>query len=107
MSYVVTEDCIKCKYTDCVEICPVDAFREGTLMLVIDPDICIDCGVCEPECPIHAIQFDLQAGPRWTSLNRELSAQWPTITSRREPLEGAQLQRGVAGKARFVVPEAG
>ncbi|MET0312198.1 MAG: ferredoxin FdxA [Burkholderiaceae bacterium] len=103
MSYVVTEACIKCRYTDCVEICPVDAFREGPLMLVIDPDTCIDCGVCEPECPISAIQFDLQAGPRWTALNRRLAAQWPEITSRREPLEGADASREEPGKLRFVM----
>ena len=58
MTFVVTEACIKCKYTDCVEVCPVDCFYEGENMLVIDPDQCIDCGVCEPECPIDAIQAD-------------------------------------------------
>ena len=58
MTYVVTESCIKCKYTDCVEICPVDCFYEGPEFLVIDPDECIDCGLCEPECPVEAIYAD-------------------------------------------------
>ncbi len=63
MTYVVTEACIKCKFMDCVEVCPVDCFYEGENMLVIDPDVCIDCGVCEPECPPEAIKADTEIGP--------------------------------------------
>jgi ferredoxin len=81
MTYVVTEACIKCKYMDCVEVCPVDCFYEGEVMLVINPDECIDCGVCEPECPIDAILPDTEpeAEP-WLQLNRDYSAGWPNIT---------------------------
>src|SRR5262249_38999435 len=70
MTYVVTEVCIRCKYTDCVEVCPVDCFYEGENMLVIHPDECIDCGVCEPECPVDPIQPDTQSGlDFWADLN--------------------------------------
>jgi ferredoxin len=62
MTYVVNESCIKCKYMDCVEVCPVDCFYEGENMLVIHPDECIDCGVCEPECPVEAIKPDTEPG---------------------------------------------
>jgi ferredoxin len=78
MTYVVTEACIKCKYMDCVEVCPVDCFYEGENMLVINPDECIDCGVCEPECPPKAIVPDTEKGmEQWLELNRTLSTQWP------------------------------
>ena len=74
MTYVVTEDCIKCKYTDCVEVCPVDCFYEGENMLVIHPDECIDCGVCEPECPADAILPDTDPdATKWIELNRDYS----------------------------------
>ena len=73
MTYVVTEACIKCKYMDCVEVCPVDCFYEGENMLVINPDECIDCGVCEPECPPNAILPDTEKGlEKWLELNRSL-----------------------------------
>ena len=86
MTYVVTEACIKCKYTDCVEVCPVDCFYEGENMLVISPDECIDCGVCEPECPIDAIKpdTDTDAAEKWLELNREYAEQWPNI-ARKNP----------------------
>ena len=72
MTYVVTEACIKCKYTDCVEVCPVDCFYEGENMLVIHPDECIDCGVCEPECPADAIKPDTEPGlEKWLEVNTE------------------------------------
>ena len=72
MTYVVTENCIKCKYMDCVEVCPVDCFYEGENMLVIHPDECIDCGVCEPECPAEAIKPDTEPGlEKWLELNAE------------------------------------
>ncbi len=99
MSYVVTEDCIRCKYTDCVAICPVDAFREGEVMLVIDPHVCIDCGVCEPECPVGAIAFDQQAGPQWRELNDRYARLWPVITVPRPAPADAAVFHGMAGKA--------
>jgi ferredoxin len=83
MTFVVTEACIKCKYTDCVDVCPVDAFREGRNMLVIDPDDCIDCAVCVPECPVDAIfaEEDVPSDQQdFTPLNAELAPRWPTIT---------------------------
>lgn len=83
MTYVVTENCIKCKYMDCIEVCPVDCFYEGENMIVINPDECIDCGVCEPECPIEAIVPDTAPGAEdWVNQNREYSEKWPNITRR-------------------------
>ena len=81
MTYLVTENCIKCKFMDCVEVCPVDCFYEGENFLVINPDECIDCGVCEPECPAEAILPDTEDGlDEWLDLNTRLSASWPNIT---------------------------
>ncbi len=83
MAYVVTESCIKCKYTDCVEVCPVDCFREGPNMLVIDPDECIDCTLCVPECPVEAIfeEGDVpEAQKEFIERNRELARAWQPIT---------------------------
>ena len=81
MAHVVTNKCVKCKFTDCVEVCPVDCFYEGENMLVIHPDECIDCGVCEPECPVDAIKPDTEPGlDKWLELNREYSEKWPNIT---------------------------
>ena len=85
MTYVVVENCIKCKYMDCVEVCPVDCFYEGENMLVIHPDECIDCGVCEPECPAEAIKPDTEPGlDKWLTLNAEMAQAWPNITIKRE-----------------------
>ena len=87
MAYVVTENCIKCKYTDCVEVCPVDCFHEGPNFLVIDPEECIDCTLCVPECPINAIyaEDDLPADmAQFLSLNAELAAEWPVITEKKD-----------------------
>jgi ferredoxin len=100
MSYVVTEACIKCKYMDCVEVCPVDCFYEGENFLVINPDECIDCGVCEPECPAEAIfpDSDNRAND-WKEPNRKLSAEWPNITRKGEPLPDADEWKGKTGKA--------
>lgn len=92
MPFVVTGKCIKCRYSDCVEVCPVDAFYEGENMLVINPDECIDCGVCEPECPIEAIKSDeeLSSGEqKWSDINTKFSALWPNITTSKGPLEAA------------------
>lgn len=88
MTFVVTENCIKCKYTDCVEVCPVDCFHEGPNFLVIDPDECIDCTLCEPECPINAIfaEDDLPDGQeQFLALNAELAQNWPVITQMKDP----------------------
>ncbi|MFZ4704204.1 MAG: ferredoxin FdxA [Candidatus Methylumidiphilus sp.] len=101
MPYVVTEACIKCKYTDCVEVCPVDCFYEGENMLVINPDECIDCGVCEPECPAEAIVPDTDAtAVQWLELNREYSTQWPNLTKKKDALPDADAAKGIADKYR-------
>ena len=85
MTYIVTENCIKCKYMDCVEVCPVDCFYEGDNMLVIHPDECIDCGVCEPECPADAIKPDTEPGlESWLKLNTDYASKWPNITSKKD-----------------------
>ncbi|MDG1905179.1 MAG: ferredoxin family protein [Arenicella sp.] len=92
MTYVVKEECIKCKYTDCVEVCPVDCFHEGPNFLVIDPEECIDCSLCEPECPVDAIvaDDDLEDNEQhYVALNTELSAIWPVITEQKDPLPDA------------------
>ena len=86
MTYVVTENCIKCKFMDCVEVCPVDCFYEGENFLVIHPDECIDCGVCEPECPAEAILPDTEpaANDHWLEINTKYAELWPNITQKRE-----------------------
>ena len=92
MTHVVTSACIQCKYTDCVAVCPVDCFHEGPNFLVIDPDACIDCGVCIPECPVDAIVEETALPPEqaeFIAINAELSRQWPVITQSREPLPDA------------------
>lgn len=104
MTYIVVDACIKCKYTDCVEVCPVDCFYEGENMLVIDPDECIDCGVCEPECPVEAIKPDTEDDPdsKWLKLNTEYAKSWPNITRRKDPPEDADAFVEETGKlARF------
>jgi ferredoxin len=91
MTYVVTEACIKCKYTDCVEVCPVACFHEGENMVVIDPETCIDCGVCVPECPAEAIMPDHGEGAeKWVEFNRKYAAQWPNITEPKFPFPDAK-----------------
>ena len=99
MTYIVTENCIKCKYMDCVEVCPVDCFYEGENMLVIHPDECIDCGVCEPECPAEAIKPDTEPGlDEWLKINTELAEKWPNITIKREPPADAKEHDGEPDK---------
>ncbi|MCT4635352.1 MAG: ferredoxin family protein [Rickettsiales bacterium] len=98
MTYVVTESCIKCKYTDCVDVCPVDCFYEGENMLVINPDECIDCGVCEPECPIEAIKPEEEGNIEWVEINREYSAKWPNITASKKPLPEADKYKDISDK---------
>ena len=99
MTYVVTESCIRCKYMDCVEVCPVDCFYEGENMLVIHPDECIDCGVCEPECPVEAIIPDTEGDvEKWVERNREYSEKWPNINRKGEPPDGADTYADEDGK---------
>ena len=109
MPYVVTESCIRCKYTDCVEVCPVDCFYEGENMLVIHPDECIDCGVCEPECPVEAILPDTDGNAdQWLEMNREYSAIWPNITRKKEAASDADEYKDVGGKfEKFFSPKPG
>jgi ferredoxin len=109
MAYVVTEGCIQCRYTDCVEVCPTDCFRQGPNFLVIDPDECIDCGVCAPECPADAI-VSAEEVPQdqrtFIELNASLAKQWPTITTRQAPLPDAQDWKEVRSKLQHLVTEA-
>lgn len=101
MTHVVVESCIKCKFTDCVAVCPVDCFHEGVNMLAIDPDECIDCGACIDECPVHAIypEEDLpEQWSHWIQRNAELAAKWPVITETQEPLDTAEEFKEVEGK---------
>lgn len=105
MTYVVTENCIKCKFMDCVEVCPVDCFYAGENMLVIHPDECIDCGVCEPECPANAIKPDTEEGlGDWLKLNREYAAKWPNLTAKELPPADAKEWDGVRGKLAHFSP---
>jgi ferredoxin len=101
MAYVVTENCIKCKYTDCVEVCPVDCFHEGPNFLVIDPDECIDCTLCVPECPVNAIyaEDDLPEDQRdFTATNAELAKKWPVITEKKDAPADAREWENKPGK---------
>jgi len=101
MPFVVTESCIKCKYTDCVEVCPVDCFKEGPNFLAIDPDECIDCTLCEPECPVNAIypEDDVPAGQEeFVKINARLAKGWPTISARKDAPADAKQWEGVANK---------
>jgi ferredoxin len=109
MTYIVVENCIKCKYMDCVEVCPVDCFYEGENMLVIHPDECIDCGVCEPECPAEAIKPDTEPGlDKWLVLNTDFSKVWPNITVKRDSPADAKDFDGKPGKLEaYFSPEPG
>ncbi len=98
MTYVVTENCIKCKFTDCAVVCPVDCFYEGENMLVINPDECIDCGVCEPECPVEAIKPEAENLVKWMEINREFSQKWPNITEKKDAAPDAETHNGEQNK---------
>jgi len=98
MTFVVTDDWNRCKYTDCVEVCPVDCFYEGENMLVIHPDECIDCGVCEPECPAEAIKPESEKLLQWVEVNREYAQIWPNITRKKDAPEDAKEFDGKKGK---------
>ena len=105
MTYVVIENCIKCKYTDCVEVCPVDCFHEGPNFLVIDPDECIDCALCEPECPAEAIvsEDDLPSDQAiFLELNAELAAEWPVISVKKDPPPDADDWNGRPDKLKLL-----
>ena len=106
MTYIVNDKCIKCKYMDCVEVCPVDCFYEGENML--HPDECIDCGVCEPECPVEAIKPYTEPGlEQYLSLNAEFSKVWPNITAKKEPPADAKSWEGVPNKMEQFSPNPG
>ncbi len=99
MTYIVIDNCIKCKYTDCVEVCPVDCFYEGENMLVIHPDECIDCGVCEPECPAEAILPDTEPGlEKFLEINTKFADIWPNITAQKTQESDAEKYDGEKGK---------
>ena len=99
MTYIVNDLCIGCKHTDCVEVCPVDCFYEGENTLVIHPDECIDCGACEPECPVDAILSDAEEGiEKWAEINRKYSELWPNINQKKEPPQDAKEWENVSNK---------
>ena len=105
MTFVVTDNCIKCKFTDCVDVCPVDCFHEGPNFLVIDPDECIDCTLCEPECPANAIfaEDDVPEGQTdFTALNAELAQSWPVITEKKDAPADAEEWNGVPNKLQYL-----
>lgn len=109
MTYVVTQACLKCKYTDCVEVCPVDCFYEGAAMLVIHPEECIDCAVCVPACPAEAILPDTDPNAaQWVDLNRQYSKLWPNIRTKKSPLPEAEEYKTTPDKmGRFFTPDPG
>ncbi|OSQ44351.1 ferredoxin FdxA [Thalassospira alkalitolerans] len=108
MTYVVTENCIKCKYQDCVEVCPVDCFYEGENFLVIHPDECIDCGVCEPECPAEAIIPDTEPNlDNWLEVNRKFAEIWPNITRKGDAPADAAEWDGKPGKVEMLSEKPG
>jgi ferredoxin len=101
MTYLVTENCIKCKYTDCVAVCPVDCFHEGPNFLAINPSECIDCGVCVSECPAEAIVADSDVNADvdfWRAVNTRTSAKWPVITMKKASLPDADEWNGKPNK---------
>lgn len=105
MTFVVTENCIKCKYTDCVEVCPVDCFYEGPNFLVIHPDECIDCGLCEPECPADAILQDddlSDAQQIYVELNADLAEIWPNIALKKDAPDDADDWNGKPDKLKLL-----
>lgn len=105
MTYVVGDNCIRCRYTDCVDVCPVDCFKAGPNFLVIDPDECIDCAVCVPECPAGAIYADQDVPEdqkHYIQINAELSKTWPNITRKVEPLPDADVWKDIPNKLQYL-----
>lgn len=105
MTFVVTESCIKCKYTDCVEVCPVDCFHEGPNFLVIDPDECIDCALCEPECPAEAIVSEdmlTDEQMQFLELNADLAQKWPVISDSKDPMPDAENWKDQPDKLKYL-----
>ena len=106
MTFLVTEACVKCKYTDCVNVCPVDCFYEGPNFLAINPDECIDCAVCVPECPVDAIVADNELDGAeldyWLKINTELSEQWPNIDKAKDPLPEAEEYKDIKDKRNLI-----
>ncbi|MCX8064185.1 MAG: ferredoxin family protein [Candidatus Hydrogenedentes bacterium] len=104
MAFVVCEPCIKCKYTNCVDVCPVACFREGSVMLVIDPDECIDCAVCVDECPVRAIYSQDEVPEKWKDfieINKTYSKIWPIILTHKSPLPTAEEFRNITNKRAY------
>ena len=109
MTYIVAEPCIKCKYTDCVDVCPVDCFREGANFLVIHPDECIDCGACVPECPTEAIFSEDDLPEKWADyleINTRLAEDWPEIDGKKDALDDADDWKDVEEKKEHLSEEA-
>lgn len=105
MTYIVTENCVRCKFTDCVDVCPVDCFYEGPNFLAINPDECIDCGVCVPACPASAIFADTTNGidvPFYIELNARLSKKWPNINKKKQSLPDASEWQGKPDKLKYL-----
>lgn len=106
MTFVVTEKCIKCRYTDCVEVCPVDCFHEGQNFLTIDPEECIDCALCEPECPVEAIFPESEVPEnqkKFIELNERLSKKWPVIKTKKEPAVDAKEWENIMPKIEYLI----
>lgn len=101
MSYLVDDKCIMCKHTTCVAVCPVDCFYEGPNMLVINPDECIDCGVCEPECPEEAIFQTDNKEDKWYKHNEYFANEWPNITDEKDPLEDYEKYSNMPDKIKL------
>ncbi len=107
MAYVVADPCVKCKYTDCVEVCPVDCFHEGANFLVINPDECIDCGACEPVCPTQAIFVDEEVPDKWkdyVELNVKYAAEWPVLSVKKDALPEAEEWKEKENKLEHLDP---
>jgi len=108
MTYVVTESCIQCKYTDCVDVCPVDCFVEGTNFLAIDPEECIDCTLCVAECPVEAIYAEddvPEDQQEFIEINAKLAKVWPVITARKDPLPDADKYSNEKDKRKLLIEE--